>query len=160
MFFSFLAHSALNGGVPMQIESTQFKPKEAIPSRYTCEGEDLSPPLNFKNVPSKAKTLALIVDDPDAPMGTFDHWIVWNIPADKKGLAEGESLGVEGANHFGELHYRGPCPPRGLPHRYFFKLYALDAELDLQEGSTKETLEKAMQGHILEKSELIGTYKR
>jgi len=104
--------------------------------------------------------LALVVEDPDAPMGTFDHWLVWNIPAHVSKFLEGESAGVAGRNHFNELRYRGPCPPKGKPHRYFFKLYALDALLSLPEGSSKRDLESAMHDHIVDSCELVGLYSR
>lgn len=144
----------------LKIESSAFKNKEKIPAKYSCEGEDLSPPLLFSNIPTKAKSLALIVDDPDAPTGTFDHWIVWNLPPATTELAEGASVPSEGVNGFGATRYRGPCPPRGKPHRYFFKLYALDTTLDLAAGSTKAALENAMKGHILSEAELVGLYQR
>lgn len=144
----------------LKIESPAFKDQEKIPSKYTCEGEDLSPPLHFINIPTKAKSLALIVDDPDAPMGTFDHWIAWNLPPTTTELKEGAAVPLEGVNGFGATRYRGPCPPRGKPHRYFFKLYALDTLLDLEAGSTKSGLEQAMEGHILSKAELVGLYQR
>lgn len=144
----------------MQIESSAFANKEKIPSTYTCEGQDISPPLKFSGIPAKAKSLALIVDDPDAPSGTFDHWIAWNLPATTTELKEGASFPNEGSNGFGATRYRGPCPPRGKPHRYFFKLYALDTMLDLENGSTKDGLLNAMKGHILKQAELVGTYQR
>lgn len=144
----------------LQIESSAFTNKEKIPSKYTCEGEDLSPPLKFSGIPSKTKSLSLIVDDPDAPMGTFDHWIAWNLSPSTAELEEGASVPNEGTNGFGDDRYRGPCPPRGKPHRYFFKLYALDSTLTLKDGSTKAALLKAMEGHILEQAELVGTYQR
>jgi Raf kinase inhibitor-like YbhB/YbcL family protein len=144
----------------MQIESPAFKDEQTIPQRYTCEGENVSPPLLFKDLPKGVKTLALIVDDPDAPHGTFDHWIVWNLPANSQGLSEGAVVLHQGKNSYGIQQYRGPCPPPGKPHRYFFKLYALDLELNLKEGIDKKDLEKAMEGHILAKTEMIGMYKR
>lgn len=144
----------------MQIESPVFKHEQTIPQRYTCEGENVSPPLVFKNLPKGVKTLALIVDDPDAPHGTFDHWIVWNLPANSSGLGEGAVVLHQGNNSYGIPQYRGPCPPPGKPHRYFFKLYALDVELNLKEGIDKKDLEKAIEGHILAKTEMIGMYKR
>ena len=149
----------------MLIQSV-FENQQPIPAKYTCDGEDVSPALQFMNVPEKAKSLAIIVDDPDAPRGTFDHWIIWNLPPDLKKLSEGgkemkqfSSHPKQGINGFQQTRYRGPCPPPGKPHRYFFKLFALDTLLDLTEGATKQELENAMKGHILEKAELIGTYQ-
>ncbi|MCE5319316.1 MAG: YbhB/YbcL family Raf kinase inhibitor-like protein [Parachlamydia sp.] len=144
----------------LKIESPAFKNKEKIPAKYTCEGKDRSPPLLFSCIPAKTKSLALIVDDPDAPMGTFDHWIAWNLPPTTTELAEGASVPSEGINGFGSSNYRGPCPPPGKPHHYFFKLYALDTTLDLEAGSTKAALENAMKGHILSEAELVGLYQR
>lgn len=144
----------------MQIESAVFTHNHPIPRTYTCEGEDLSPPLTFSNIPQKTKSLALIVDDPDAPNGTFDHWIVWNLPSDTTSLAAGAKVPNQGKNHFGKMKYGGPCPPKGNPHRYFFKLYAVDILLDLEDGASKEQLEDAMEGHVLGKAELVGTYQR
>src|SRR5262245_38388227 len=144
----------------LKIESSAFANHTKIPSQYTCEGKDRSPPLKFSGIPAKAKSLALIVDDPDAPMGTFDHWIAWNIPPSKTELPEGAAVPKQGMNGFGVTHYRGPCPPRGAPHRYYFKLYALDTMLDLEEGSSKQELLDAMQGHILGQGELVGIFQR
>ncbi|MEW6723007.1 MAG: YbhB/YbcL family Raf kinase inhibitor-like protein [Candidatus Micrarchaeota archaeon] len=148
----------------MRLESGAFRMGSAIPKKYACEGENTSPPLNFSDIPPKTKSLALVCDDPDAPMGTFVHWVLWNIRPDMKGIGEGESAKVfcvEGSNDFGRAGYGGPCPPRGHgPHRYFFKLYALDSMLSLNPGATEAELENAMKGHILEKAELMGTYER
>ena len=144
----------------MKIESSVFQHNQPIPKKYTCDGEDVSPPLSINDIPENTKSIAIIVDDPDAPMGTFDHWIAWNISPDTGTLNEGAVVPVQGKNNFGELRYRGPCPPRGPAHRYFFKVYALDTTLDLPVGSTKRQLEDSMEGHILGKGELIGTYRR
>lgn len=144
----------------MQLESSAFKNGQPIPSKYTCKGEDVSPALEIKSPPSQTESFALIVDDPDAPGGTFDHWIVWNISKNTKTLQEGVKMAHQGTNHFQELRYRGPCPPPGKPHRYYFKLYALDTVLELSEGISKEDLEEAMTGHILEKAQLMGTFNR
>lgn len=144
----------------MLMESPAFENHASIPEKYTCEGENLSPPLIFKETSAKAKSLALIVDDPDAPHGTFDHWIVWNIPIETQSLAEGAKVGVMGKNGFNVNTYKGPCPPPGKPHRYFFKLYALDVVLELAPGSSKKHLEDAMEGHIVDKATLVGTYQR
>jgi len=153
-FISFLVY----GGEKMKIISKEFSEQGKIPKKFTCQGQDISPQLTIENIPQDAKSLALIVDDPDAPMGTWVHWVVFNIkPKDK--IAEGEIPGTQGINDFGKLNYGGPCPPSGT-HRYFFKLYALDVELNLEKGCSKEDLETAMQGHILEKAELVGIYKK
>lgn len=144
----------------MIIESPAFEQHQAIPQKYTCEGENLSPPLKFSGLPKEAVSLVLIMDDPDAPMGTFDHWIAWNIPPQTVNLGEGSSLPNQGKNGFGNQSYGGPCPPKGNPHRYFFKLYALDTKLNLPAGSSKGAVESAMKGHILEEASLVGTYQR
>lgn len=149
--------------VKMRIEliSTAFAPNGVIPKRHTCDGENLSPPLFWKNVPPGTKSFALIMDDPDAPVGTFVHWVIFNIPPEVTEFAEGEKgIGIEGMNDFRKVGYGGPCPPRGSTHRYFFKIYALDTKLNLDSRATKKDLEKAMQGHILAQGELIGRYGR
>jgi Raf kinase inhibitor-like YbhB/YbcL family protein len=144
----------------MKLSSPAFENGAGIPAAYTCEGRDTSPELRIDEVPEGAAALALVMDDPDAPGGTFDHWIVWNIAADTTVIAEGkEPQGVQGRTGFGRLGYGGPCPPSGT-HRYFFKLYALDAELELRKGAGKAELEAAMEGHVLAQAELMGTYKR
>ncbi len=149
-----------DGVANMKLTSPAFAHNEPIPSEYTCDGNDLSPPLVISDVPSDAKSLALVMDDPDAPVGTWDHWIVFNIPTSTRQIViSTEAKGTNGRNSWGRTGYGGPCPPSGT-HRYFFKLYALDTELNLHESATKKDLERAMQGHILSKSELIGTYKR
>lgn len=149
------------------IIQTVFEDGQPIPAKYTCSGADVSPSISFLNVPNGTKSLVLIVDDPDAPRGTFDHWVVWNISPDVKSLSEGAkelfgkgSQAKQGTNGFGNAAYNGPCPPPGKPHRYFFKLYALDTLLNIKEGSFKKDVEKAMQGHILDQVEIIGTYQR
>lgn len=144
----------------MKIKSLAFNHNESIPRKYTCEGEDLSPPLTFEEVPSNTESIAIIVEDPDAPRGTFDHWIAWNIPGDIHSLPEDAEVPQEGQNDFGEMRYRGPCPPKGPTHHYHFKVYALDTLLDIEPGSSKKELEKAMRNHILANAELIGTYQR
>jgi Raf kinase inhibitor-like YbhB/YbcL family protein len=144
----------------MKLTSPAFEHKGAIPSEYTCDGADTSPELNMADVPSSTKSFALINDDPDAPVGTWDHWIVFNIPPSVTKIEKGkEPRGVAGKNSWGRTGYGGPCPPSGM-HRYFFKLYALEKELDLPEGSSKKEIEKAMEGHILAQAELTGNYKR
>lgn len=144
-----------------------FENGHPIPTKYTKDGKELSPPLTISHVPPHSKSLVLIVDDPDAPMGTFDHWIVWNISPNIQAISEGApefrhgAPNVqEGRNSYGTNNYRGPNPPPGNPHRYFFKLYALDTFLDLQSGSTKAQVQEALKGHILEEAQLIGTYQR
>ena len=143
----------------MKIFSPAFQHNQTIPSKFTCEGEDLNPALVISDVPAGAKTLALIVDDPDAPMGMWVHWVVYNIPPTLPQISENSIPGKQGMNDFGRLTFGGPCPPSG-EHRYFFKLYALDAALNLKEGVTKKQLEEAMQGHILSKAELVGLYRK
>ena len=148
------------GVVKMKLTSPAFENNREIPSEYTCDGPNVLPELNIEDIPENAKSLALIMDDPDAPAGTWVHWVVWNIPVDTKTIAKGtEPQGIQGTTSFGKPGYGGPCPPFGT-HRYFFKLHALDTTLDLKEGSTKEDLEQAMDGHMIEKTELMGTYKR
>jgi Raf kinase inhibitor-like YbhB/YbcL family protein len=144
----------------MTISSSAFSDGQSIPAKYTCDGSDTSPPLAFASIPAGAKSLALVVDDPDAPGGTFDHWIVWNIPLNTTTVAEGQSpKGVAGRNGFGKDRYGGPCPPGG-EHRYFFKLYALDTTLNLPPSSRKADVEKAMKGHILAEAQMMGRYRR
>lgn len=153
----------------MEISSRAFEDGAPIPAKYTCDGEDVSPPLEISEVPADAETLALMVDDPDAPGGVFDHWIIWGIPADVDEIPEDvpsseevDSLGgaLQGRNGFGEVGYRGPCPPGGPDHNYRFKLYALDTSVDLSPGVRKEDLEMKMEGHIAAESQIIGTYGR
>jgi Raf kinase inhibitor-like YbhB/YbcL family protein len=141
------------------IKSPLFEHNKQIPKKYTCDGESINPPLTIEGTPKEAKTLALIMDDPDAPRGTFDHWVVWNIAASTAKIAEHSAPGTEGLNGMRKPGYTGPCPPSGT-HRYFFKVYALDTELKLTAKTTKRELEKAMQNHILAKGELIGLYHR
>lgn len=143
----------------MKLTSLSFQEGEFIPSKFTCDDDDVSPHLIISDVPSNAKSLALIMDDPDAPMGTFVHWIAWNIPPDKKEILEDEDLPNQGTTDFRKTGYGGPCPPSGT-HRYFFKLYALDTLLDLKNGSTKKDLENTMKNHIIDTAQLMGLYKR
>lgn len=143
------------------LTSSAFSEGGTIPKKHTCDGEDVSPALNWSGIPEGTKSLALIMDDPDAPAGTWVHWVLYDLPPDLTGLPEGtRGLGVEGMTSFREPGYGGPCPPRGKPHRYFFKLYALDKILGLKAGVTKGDLEKAMQGHVLAQGQLMGTYGR
>ncbi len=145
----------------MRITSPAFAHNGGIPAKYTCDGGDASPPLMLENIPGTAKSLALIVDDPDAPAGTWVHWVVWNIPAAAGEIRENSfpAGASQGKNSWGRNSYGGPCPPSGT-HRYFFKLYALDATLNLGADTTKKGLEKAMEGHVIARAELIGIYKR
>jgi len=143
----------------LSIKSPAFEPNKLIPRKYTCDGQDINPPLIIEGTPKEAKTLVLAVDDPDAPRGTFDHWIVWNIPTSTGKIGENTIPGIEGINDGRARGYMGPCPPSGT-HRYFFKVYALDTELNLGANSKKKDVEKAMQNHILGKGELIGLYRR
>jgi Raf kinase inhibitor-like YbhB/YbcL family protein len=149
----------------LSITSTAFFHGKPIPSNYSCDGKGISPPLAWSGAPDGTKTFALIMDDPDAPMGTYVHWVIYNIPSSAAGLPEAVSKDArlangsqQGPNSSGRAGYAGPCPPGGT-HRYFFKLYALDAVLDLS-GAGKEQLLKAMEGHILARGELMGTYSR
>lgn len=145
----------------MKITSSSFAHNQNIPPKYTCDGENINPPLQFSDIPADAKSLVLISDDPDAPMGTWVHWILWNIDPKTTEISEKSvpAGAIEGTTSFGETGYGGPCPPSGV-HRYFFKLYALDTKLDLPISAKKEDLEKAMQQHILASAEMIGLYTR
>ena len=145
----------------LSITSPAFLPGGMIPSKYTCDGADVSPPLLIGNIPENTRSLALIVDDPDAPVGTWVHWVVWNIVANTREIPENSVPpgALQGTNDFRKQEYGGPCPPSGT-HRYFFKLYALDALLSAQEGATKARIEEAMKGHVLAQAELIGLYRR
>jgi len=145
----------------LKISSTAFTPNGSIPSKYTCDGADVNPPLAIENVPTEAKALVLIVDDPDAPVGTWVHWVMWNINPSTKEIKENSvpQDAVQGMTDFRKQKYGGPCPPSGT-HRYFFKLYAIDSTLPLRPNSTKPVVEGAMKGHILAKAELIGLYAR
>jgi Raf kinase inhibitor-like YbhB/YbcL family protein len=139
----------------MKISSPVFENEETIPSEFTCEGADLSPPLKFTNLPNNTKSLVLIVDDPDA--NNWVHWLVWNIPPNSTGFSKGENIAFpQGKNDFDDQRYNGPCPPSGT-HRYFFRLYALGTMLDLKSGATRAQLDAAMSGHIIENTQLIGT---
>lgn len=151
----------------IEITSTAFKAGQSIPKPYTGDGADQSPPLQWSEAPAGAKSIALICDDPDAPRGTWVHWVLFNLPAQARDLEEAvpttETLAngaKQGKNDFGNIGYGGPAPPRGKAHRYFFKLYALDVALDLPSGATKAQLEAAMKGHVLAEGQLMGTYQR
>jgi Raf kinase inhibitor-like YbhB/YbcL family protein len=149
------------------LTSSAFVEGGPIPSRYTCDGADVSPPLSWSGVPAHAKSLALICEDPDAPSGTWSHWVLYNLPPTLTALPEGVAKTAvtadnarQGSNDFRRLGYGGPCPPAGKPHRYFFILYALDAPLALEAGRTRADLLRAMHGHILAEGRLMGTYQR
>jgi Raf kinase inhibitor-like YbhB/YbcL family protein len=147
----------------MRITSTAFDANAKIPQKYSCDGEDAAPALAFGDMPAGARSLALIVDDPDAPRGDWVHWVVYDLPPSTTLIPEGGKLpaGAKvGVNDFGKKSYGGPCPPPGKPHRYFFKLYALDAAPDLPAGATKAALLEAIDGHVLAEAQLIGTYGR
>lgn len=140
------------------VSSSAFQHEGTIPSRYTCEGDNTNPPLQIDQIPEGTKSLAIIMEDPDAPKGTFDHWLVWNIPPQGM-IKENSNPGISGTNSAEKTGYHGPCPPSGS-HRYYFHIYALDAELDLQAGETKETLQTAMAPHILASGSLMGRYQK
>ena len=150
----------------IKITSSAFDEGGIIPSKYTCDGDDISPPLKWDSVPDGTKSIALISDDPDAPMGTWVHWVLYNLPADKRELPEvfpaDEKLpdGTrQGVTDFGKTGYGGPCPPSGT-HRYYFKIYALDTVIDTSDVLNKKSLLKKMEGHILAQGQLMGKYKR
>ena len=153
-------------GGSITLTSAAFKEGQPIPRQYACDGVNVSPPLEWTGVPKSAKTIAIIADDPDAPSGTWVHWVLYNLPAENIGMVENlpvtENLkagGFQGKNDFKEIGYGGPCPPSGT-HRYFFKIYALDSELPLKAGATKADVETAMQGHLIAQGQLMGTYRR
>lgn len=149
------------------ISSAAFQNGGDIPRKFTCEGADVSPELSWTAPPSGTQSVALIADDPDAPVGTWTHWVLYDLPPTTTALPENvakmdelPSGGRQGRNDFKKIGYGGPCPPPGKPHRYFFKLYALDSKLNLKPGASKQELEQAMQGHILQRAELMGKYHR
>lgn len=143
----------------IKIISTAFTTNGPVPKKYTCDGENINPPLTIDNIPQETKSLVLIVDDPDAPTGTWNHWLVWNIDPTTREIKEGSRLpnSIEGTNSSGKIGYEGPCPPSGT-HRYFFKVYALSTQLNLATGAKRKDLEKAFENHIIDQGELIGTY--
>jgi hypothetical protein len=150
----------------IKLESDAFTSSGMIPVQYTCDGAEISPPLNWNAPPQRTRSLALIVDDPDAPGGTFVHWVLYNLPADTRNLSQGipnqptlANIGMQGKNSFNKFGYSGPCPPSDT-HRYFFKVYALDQILELESGKTKEQVLQAIEGHVLAEGELIGHYRR
>jgi Raf kinase inhibitor-like YbhB/YbcL family protein len=152
------SHSA--GEAKMKITSSAFQQGAEIPSKFSCDGANTSPPLQISDVPAGAKSLALIVDDPDAPSGLFTHWMVWNISLQTSAIAEGGApKGSQGTNDFGKSGYGGPCPPSGT-HRYYFRVFALDRELDLPAGAKRSQVDAAMKGHVIAQGELMGKYSR
>ena len=145
----------------LELTSPAFDEGEPIPERYSCDGDDVSPPLEWSFLPDGTASLALIVHDPDAPSGDFTHWLAWNIDPSPERLDEGAPVPAEGTHGFGRTGYAGPCPPPGHgSHRYFFHLYALDGELDLEAGAAKEQLQEALDGRVLGEARLMGTYER
>jgi Raf kinase inhibitor-like YbhB/YbcL family protein len=155
------------GEMALTVSSSTFKEGDRIPAKYTCQGQDVSPPLAWGEPPAGTQSFALIVDDPDAPGGVFTHWVLFNIPPDSRNLpeavptqAELASGALQGKTDFGRTGYGGPCPPPGHPHRYQFTLYALDQPLGLEGGTSKKQLLSAMEGHILAQGQLTGTYQR
>lgn len=153
--------TAERNGFDMELRSSAFTNQQSIPVQYTCDGQNVSPPLEINDAPAQAKSLALIVDDPDAPAGNWVHWTVWNIDPQTKMISENSIPpgALEGLTDFGTSGFGGPCPPSGT-HRYQFKLYALDTLLSLQPSAKKREMEKAMAGHILDQVTLVGTYSR
>ncbi len=151
----------------LTVSSSAFQEGDVIPTEYTCEGQDVSPPLAWDEPPAGTQSLVLIVDDPDAPVGVFTHWVLFNIPSNSRDLPEAlptqaqlPSGAQQGKNDFGRLGYGGPCPPPGRPHRYRFTVYALDQPLELTAGASKKQVLDAIQGHILAQGQLTGTYQR
>lgn len=151
----------------LRLTAPAFQPNGEIPRRFTCEGDNVSPALQWTDPPAETRSLVLIADDPDAPAGTWVHWVVYDLPSAGRSLHEGvpaqdriDGGGTQGRNDFQKVGYGGPCPPPGKPHRYFFKLYALDVKLNLQPGATKQEVERAMQGHVVARTELIGRFGR
>jgi Raf kinase inhibitor-like YbhB/YbcL family protein len=140
------------------VQSTAFGNNGHIPLQYTCEGDNTSPAIEIADIPEETKTLALIMEDPDAPSGVFTHWLVWNMPVTNV-ISEKSNEGISGINDFGKTGYGGPCPPSGT-HRYYFKIFALDAELSVSAGENKKALLEGMQGHILATGELMGRYRK
>jgi len=150
-----------------ELTSTAFEAGKAIPKQHSCEGADVSPPLRWKEAPAGVKAFALIADDPDAPAGTWTHWVAYDLPATATELPQGvptgatlASGGKQGLNDFRKTGYGGPCPPPGKAHRYFFRVYALDAPTGLEARATKDDVLKATKGHVLATAELMGTYQR
>jgi Raf kinase inhibitor-like YbhB/YbcL family protein len=144
----------------LTVSSPVFAANQKIPEKYSCDNQDINPPLTIEGVPGGTKSLALILNDPDAARGSFDHWIMWNIPPSQKAIEEDTALGTKGLNGKGGIGYTGPCPPQGKPHHYIFMVYALDTELALAEKASRKDLEKAMKGHVLAEGKLVGLFGR
>jgi len=166
-FLGLGAHCALGQPAKLTVTSAAFESGQAIPVKYTCQGDDVSPPLKWEGAPADTKSFALICDDPDAPGGTWVHWVIFNQPPGAPSLLENTAKSqvlpngaAQGRNSFQNIGYGGPCPPGGKAHHYFFKVYALDAVFALKGGADKEKLLAVMSGHILAQGQLMGTYKR
>lgn len=159
ILFSGCYKTAIKKEGKMKIESSAFSFGNPIPIKYTCDGENVSPPLNFTDIPSNTKSLVLIMDDVDAPAGVFTHWIIYNLAADTGGIKEAEKAGTAGKNTFGQNKYGGPCPGSG-EHRYYFRLYALDTDLSLPAGFDRKQIENQMGQYVIETAETMGRYKR
>jgi Raf kinase inhibitor-like YbhB/YbcL family protein len=142
----------------LKLTSTAFQENGLIPTKYTCDGKNVNPPLEIESIPADVKSLVLIVEDPDAPVGTWLHWILWNIPVTHI-IHENEAPGIQGKNDFGNSNYGGPCPPGGT-HRYVFKIYGLNELIDLPKGSSRNDVDRAMREHLVAYGELMGRYKR
>ncbi|MFA6463648.1 MAG: YbhB/YbcL family Raf kinase inhibitor-like protein [Candidatus Paceibacterota bacterium] len=154
-------NSDLKNLTKIEVRSFAFKNTETIPQKYTCDGDNIMPPIEISNVPKEAKSLAFIIEDPDASYGTWDHLVMWNLPAENFNIEEGKlPVGTTGIGSSGSINYEGPCPPKGKLHRYFFNLYALDTLIKIPIGSEKDKLIEAMEGHIIGKGEMYGTYSR
>lgn len=168
LYLVLTAHLGAGGSaMALELRSSAFETQATIPTKYTCDGSDISPPLSWNDPPEGTESFALICDDPDAPGGTWVHWVLYDLPPSARGLPENvpgdKALAdgtMQGKNSWGKVGYGGPCPPRGPAHRYFFKLHALDVKLHLPPGKTKRDVEKAVEGHILAGAELVGLYKR
>ncbi|MFA4639937.1 YbhB/YbcL family Raf kinase inhibitor-like protein [Pyrococcus kukulkanii] len=169
LLFSIFISGCIEGNQEKMKVLSAFENNSQIPEKYTCDGVNINPPLYISNIPENAKSLVIIVDDPDAPGGTFTHWIAWNIPPvekipdgiPKKGEVESPVKMVQGINDFGRIGYDGPCPPPGHGlHHYHFRVYALDTTLNLTPGSTRKELEEAMKGHVIAEAEIVGVYER
>jgi len=152
--------------MPFHVSTTAFQDGGLISKKFTCDGPDISPALVWTESPARTKSFALIMDDPDAPAGTWIHWVLYDLPGDARKLEEGVAKDLQlpdgarqGRNDFGKIGYDGPCPPKGRPHRYFFKLYALDRKLKLKAGAKKAELERAIKGHILAEAEMVGRFQ-
>jgi Raf kinase inhibitor-like YbhB/YbcL family protein len=163
---SLVAQGALGKPAKLAVTSAAFEPGQPIPVKYTCQGDDVSPPLQWEGAPGNTKSFALICDDPDAPGGTWVHWVIYSLPSDASSMSENTDKSkilpggaAKGRNSFEKFGYGGPCPPAGKAHRYFFKLYALDTALAAEAGADKEKLLAAMTGHIVAQGQLMGTYK-